>query len=134
MSDDEMRRLLDYNRRRIWMANGWCLRFQIKVTPPCQQRPHGIKYSFTLHDVDMLRLLGFDNAHGIPRRVEYDHRHGFRHTERLIPYVYHGADELLVDFFDEVERACLAEGVEFEFDDQETELEEEKTDDEEVSD
>ncbi|NPD69993.1 hypothetical protein HN018_27400 (plasmid) [Lichenicola cladoniae] len=134
MSDDGMRRLLDYHRRRIWMANGWCLRFQVKEVALTQERPYGIKYSFTLHDMDMARLLGFDNAHGLPRRIAYDHQHKFKRTERLVPYIYHGTDELLVDFFDEVERACLADGVEFEFDDQEIELEEELDDGKEVSD
>lgn len=28
------------------------------------ERPHGIKYSLTLHAPDGTRLLGFDNAHG----------------------------------------------------------------------
>jgi hypothetical protein len=32
------------------------------VTP---ERPHGLKYSLTLHAEDGARLLGFDNAHRI---------------------------------------------------------------------
>ncbi len=71
MPDEAMRRLLDYDRRRYWLANGWSIRFRIAETPVTAGRPHGIKYSFTLHDVDRARLLGFDNAHGIPRVQAY---------------------------------------------------------------
>jgi len=45
----------------------------------------------------------------------YDHRHRFRRTEELVPHDYRGADELIVDFFDAVEKACWQEGVAFEF-------------------
>ncbi len=62
MLDEAMRRLLDYDRRRYWLVNGWSIRIrvgEIEVTPA---RPQGIKYAFTLHDIDGTRLLGFDNA------------------------------------------------------------------------
>lgn len=64
-----MRRLFDYHRRRYWLANGWSIRLRVFEVAPSDQRPQGIKYSFTLHDVDGTRLLGFDNAHGIARQV-----------------------------------------------------------------
>jgi hypothetical protein len=131
--DEAMERLLDYHRRRYWLSNGWCIRFRVKRSPLTEGRPHGIKYAFSLHDVDMICLLRFDNAHGIPRRQAYDHRHRFRQTAELVPYDFKGTDQLLCDFFDEVERACQLEGVAFEFDADEVELEEESDDDEEVS-
>ena len=130
-SDEAMERLLDYHWRRYWLSNGWCIRFRIKRSPLTEGRPHGIKYAFSLHDVDMTCLLRFDNAHGIPRRQAYDHRHRFRQAAELVPYDFKGADRLLCD---EVERACnKLEGVAFEFDADEVELEEEGDDDEEVS-
>ena len=129
-----MRRLLDYNRRRIWMMNGWCLRFRIKEISITAERPSGIKYSFTLHDAGMGRLLGFDNSHGVPKHVEFDHQHRFMQTDQLTPYVYIDADTLLCDFFMAVEKACAKEGIEFAFDDREIELEEENDDGEKVSD
>ncbi len=97
-------------------------------------RPRGIKYSFTLHDLDGTRLLGYDNAHGVPRAQEYDHRHRFRHARELVPYEFRGADELLVDFFAAVERACAEEGSAFEFEAEEIELEAEEDDDAQVHD
>jgi hypothetical protein len=67
MPDEAMRRLLDYDRRRYWLANGWSIRFRVVEVAATAGRPHGVKYAFTLHDVDRTRLLGFDNAHGVPR-------------------------------------------------------------------
>jgi DNA-directed RNA polymerase specialized sigma24 family protein len=65
--------------------------------------------------VDGTRLLGFDNAHGVPRAQAYDHRHRFRRTAELAAYDFRGADELICDFFATVEQACRQEGVPFEF-------------------
>ena len=129
--DEALFRLLSYHRRRYWLANGWCIRFWVKQLPPSEVRPQGFKYSFMLHDVDMTRLLGIDNAHGLPRRVLFDHQHRFRRTEEMIPYTYQGADVLIGDFFDAVERAFRQKGVEFSFDDREIELEDD--DGEEIS-
>lgn len=122
LHDEAMRRLLDYDHRRYWLANGWSIRFRIAEVAVTTERPHGIKYSFTLHDVDRTRLLGFDNAHGLPRVLAYDHRHRFRRTAELVPYQYQGADELICDFFAAVEMACRQEGAPFEFEAEDVEL------------
>jgi hypothetical protein len=129
MSDEAMRRLLEYDRRRYWLTNGWSLRFRIAEVVATAARPHGVKYAFTLHDVDGTRLLGFDNAHGVPRTQAYDHRHRFRRPAELVPYGFRGADELICDFFAAVEQACRRESVPFEFDTEEVELEMEDDDD-----
>ncbi|HJU20261.1 MAG TPA: hypothetical protein VJ770_27730 [Stellaceae bacterium] len=60
MPDEAMRRLLDYDRRRYWLANGWSIRFRISEVEATPERPHGIKYALTLHDGDGMRLPGFD--------------------------------------------------------------------------
>jgi hypothetical protein len=121
--DEPMQRLLEYDRRRYWLVNGWSIRFRA-ATQLSEVRPHGIKYSFTLHDVDGTRLLGYYNAHGVGRALAYDHRHRFRRTKESVPYEFRGADELICDFFAAVERACETEGIPFEFDAEEVELEE----------
>lgn len=123
MTDDALARLLDYDRRRYWLANGWSLRFRIVETAASRERPHGIKYSFTLHDIDGGRLLGFDNAHGVPRAQVYDHRHRFRRTAELVRYEFRGADELIRDFFAAAEQACRTEGIQFEFAAEDVDLE-----------
>jgi len=132
MPDEAMVRLLDYNRRRYWLANGWSIRFRVAEIAVSKGRPRGIKYAFTLHDVDGNRLLGFDNAHGVGRAQTYDHRHRFRRTAELVPYVFKGADELICDFFAAVERACATEGVDFVFDAEDIELEEDSDDEPEI--
>ena len=51
-----------------------------------------------------------------------------------MPYEFHGADELICDFFAAVERACQEEDVAFEFEAGEIELELENDDDTQVTD
>jgi len=133
MIDEEMRRLLDFHRRLYWLVDGWSMRFRVIEVDESTMRPHGIKYSFTLHDVDGTRLLGFDNAHGVARSQAYDHRHRFRRTAELVPYEYQGADRLICDFFDAVEQACKQEGLAFEFDTESVELETELEDDDDAT-
>ena len=134
MPDEAMRRLLDYDRRRYWLVDGWSIRFRVGEVTTTLARPHGIKYAFTLHDIDGTRLMGFDNAHGVPRAQEFDHRHRFRRRHELVAYEFRGADELICDFFDAVERACRQEGMTFEFDTTEVELQVEDEDDTDVAD
>lgn len=105
-----MERILDYDRRRYWLENGWSLRFRVREVAVTVDRPHGLRYAFTLHDVDGARLLGFDNAHGVRRTEAYDHRHRFRNTEELVPYSFTDTDALICDFFDAVQQACRADG------------------------
>jgi hypothetical protein len=114
-SDEAMVRLLDYDGRRYRLVNGWSILFRVRRTTVTTGRPNGIKYAFTLHDAAGHRLLGFDNAHGVPRAEKFDHRHRFRRTAELVVYEFRGADELICDFFDAVERACLFEKVAFAF-------------------
>jgi len=130
MTDEAMWRLLDYNRRRYWLENGWSIRFRIAEAPVSLGRPNGIKYSFTLHDIDGTRLLGFDNAHGVPQATAFDHRHRFRRTQELVRYNFVGADELLCDFFNAVAQACRQEDVAFDFVDEDIELEDDDEADE----
>lgn len=131
MPDEAMYRLLDYDRRQYWLTNGWSIRLRVAESVVNTGRPYGIKYAFTLHDKDGLRLLGFDNAHGIPRAQTYDHRHRFRRLAELVPYDFKGGDELICDFFAAVEAACRQEGIPFEFTD-EDELDTEDEDDADI--
>lgn len=86
------------------------VKFDVKQVPVTPERPHGLKYSLTLHDEDGKRIAGFDNAHpvregtgpGAKTRIEHDHRHR-KETVRF--YVYQDAATLLADFWTEVEMA-----------------------------
>ena len=81
------------------------------VGTPSAQRPHGIKYSLTLHAPDGKRILGYDNAHSIQTTSKktysgqvtaYDHRHGS--SEKISPYSFTSPAQLLEDFFKDVDK------------------------------
>jgi hypothetical protein len=90
-------------------SRGTCwVKFEIKQCAMTAERPHGLRYSLTLHDEAGCRLLGFDNAHpirersgpGARTRIEYDHAH---HGARVRFYVFEDAAKLLADFWLEAE-------------------------------
>ena len=79
---------------------------------PCPEIPHGIRYNLTLHNNYNRRIMGFDNAHAPKSRkrgkfkgriVAYDHRHKSS-KDRGTPYAFSSAQQLLEDFFNEVNR------------------------------
>jgi len=77
-----------------------------------------LRYAFTLHGPDGERLVGFDNAHAVPRKgsryrkppVEHDHWHRTEDDEGR-PYRFTRVDQLLADFEAEVVRVPDARGV-----------------------
>jgi hypothetical protein len=86
------------------------MKFEARQVRPSQGRPHGIKYSLTLHDPKGRRIYGIDNAHRIGPRREFDHRHPHG-ARKLVRYAYSGPAALLDDFFREVERILHERGV-----------------------
>lgn len=73
--DHTLEFLLAFDGHTHWLDQDYCLRFAIRRVPPTTSRPHGLRYSFTLHDPDGNRLIGFDNAHNVPAK-------GSRHKPR----------------------------------------------------
>jgi hypothetical protein len=110
--------LLAFNGRIHYLEKGYWLKFDIARVEATLDRRHGLSYSFTLHAPDGTRLLGFDNAHDVPARGSRfkrrskaaDHWH---RTEKDPgrPYEFKGAETLIGDFFDEVERILRERGV-----------------------
>jgi hypothetical protein len=47
------------------LERGYWLKFEIERTETNVARPHGLRYSFTLHGPTGKRLIGFDNAHAV---------------------------------------------------------------------
>jgi hypothetical protein len=90
-------------------------------------RPCGIKYSFTLHDVDGCWGTTTRTVYRVRKSTIIDIAFGTPESWCLMSFL--GADELLVDFFAAVERACSEEGSAFEFETEEIELEGEEDDD-----
>lgn len=108
--------LLDGEVFVIDPAGGHWVKFEVKRVEPAPERPHGLRYSLTLHSADGERLVGFDNAHpvatgsgpGARKTAVFDHRHRLRTAK---PYDYADAASLLDDFWKEVERVLAERGV-----------------------
>ena len=110
--------LLGFDGRIHQLEQGYWLKFEFKRVEETPQRPHGLRYSFTLHGPDGNRIMGFDNAHGVPplasgynqAGVEHDHWHRTS-KDAGRPYAFTTADQLLADFFAEVRRILDERGV-----------------------
>lgn len=110
--------LLAFDGRIHHLEQGYWIKFEIKRGKPTPERPHGLRYSFTLHDPRGNRLVGFDNAHAVRARTArdnardraHDHWHSTADDEGR-PYRFTGADQLLVDFEAAVTRALHRLGI-----------------------
>jgi hypothetical protein len=120
-ADHTLEFLLAFNGRVHCYAGGYWLKFEIAEVKASAERPHGLDYSFTLHGPDNRRLIGFDNAHGVPstgsrfkkQPKAMDHWHRTE-TDAGRPYAFKDAETLINDFFDEVERVLQERGIPFE--------------------
>ena len=96
-------------------GNHW-VKFEVKRVASSPERPHGLRYSLTLHDGKGERLVGFDNAHpvasgsgpGAKQAAAFDHKHRLR---TIRPYEYADAASLLADFWTEVDAVLAQRGV-----------------------
>ncbi len=119
MSDDEhaLEFLLSFHGRIHHLEQGYWLKCEIRRVPRTPQRPHGLRYSFTLHGPGGQRLLGYDNAHEIGRPGRYrmlcqTHDHWHRNSgDPGTPYAFTTVDRLLADFERDVRRVLAAHGV-----------------------
>ena len=84
---------------------------------PSAHIPHGIRYSLSLHEPHGRRILGYDNAHAVrpPKKFKYagriltfDHTHR-QASDKGVPYEFTNAQQLLEDFFADVDRILLHE-------------------------
>jgi hypothetical protein len=102
--------LLSLDGLEFQFVSGYRVRIAVQRVEATEGRPHGIKYSLTLHDPQDRRICGLDNAHGVRRRrPEFDHRHIYG-GRRPSPYAYRGPVRLLGDFYAEVERILWERG------------------------
>jgi hypothetical protein len=112
--------LLAFDGYRHHYSEGYYTKFEIKRTEVTPERPHGLRYSFTLHGPDGTRLVGFDNAHAVApagsrfrkRPAVADHWHRTEDDPGR-PYQFVSAEKLVDDFFDEVERVLIERGIPF---------------------
>lgn len=104
--DHSLQGLLDLDGEIIVVSNGHWVKFEAKLIRPSGNRPHGIKYSLTLHNRKGDRIIGYDNAHKIPGMDEdsmFDHKHHVRHKSRVKEYQYENAGKLMIDFWKDVD-------------------------------
>lgn len=104
--------LLELHGSVIDQENGYWIKLEAWRVEASPQIPHGVRYSLTLHEPYGKRILGYDNAHAVkpPRNYKYagrirayDHKH--RHiSDKGIPYEFKDAQQLMVDFFADVDR------------------------------
>jgi hypothetical protein len=113
--DAAIETLLDLNGAILDQGNGCWIKLEAWRVEATRQIPHGIRYSLTLHEPNGKRILGYDNAHAIKpppkfkyagQILTYDHKH--RHvSDKGTPYAFTDAQELLKDFFADVDRILL---------------------------
>jgi hypothetical protein len=116
--DHTLEFLLAFDGRIHHLEGGYWIKFEIKKVETTRKRPHGLSYSFTLHALDGTRLVGFDNAHGVPspgsrfkkRSSVSDHWHRMENDPGR-PYTFKDVGTLLDDFFNEVERMLAERGI-----------------------
>jgi hypothetical protein len=116
--DRSLDTLLDLDGETMFVdREGRCwAKFEVKRVEATKERPHGLKYSLTLHDENGQRLVGYDNAHAVSAtkgpgkraRKEHDHKHRLK-TVR--PYDYKDAGSLLEDFWSDVDAVLKERGV-----------------------
>jgi hypothetical protein len=117
--DQGLEFLLAFDGRIHHLEEGYWIKFEIKRVKSAKERPHGLSYAFTLHAPDGTRLIGFDNAHGVPamgsrfkpRPQANDHWHRTENDPGR-PYRFKDAVTLIDDFFDEVEQVLSERGIE----------------------
>ncbi len=109
--------LLDLHDETLDQGNGYWVKFEawrVEISP---ETPQGIRYSLTLHEPYGKRILGYDNAHMVkpPKKFKYagrilahDHKH--RHiSDKGVPYEFTDAQQLINDFFADVDRILSEE-------------------------
>lgn len=107
--DESLETLLELDGEIFPMENGYWTKFEAHRVTATPRIPHGVRYCLTLHDRNNTRILGFDNAHAVnpkqkryrARKIAWDHKHK---REKVLPYEYESASQLLEDFWAAVDK------------------------------
>ena len=107
--DHGLGNLLELDGEIVSFENGMWAKFEARRIPPDAMRPHGIRYSLTLHDPDGNRVFGIDNAHlvrstGGPAGKRHRSADRLHRGGTVQPYRFRDAEKLLLDFWAEVEK------------------------------
>ena len=112
-----LRALLELDGIEYGISGGYWVKFSVIEVEFNKHRPHGIKYSLTMHNKHSTRLVGFDNAHlgdvkrkkFSAKRVEWDHKHN---RNVISDYDFINIGRLIEDFWNLVDQILNEEGVE----------------------
>ena len=116
--DHSLELLMDLDGLNFSQEGGYWVKYDVSAVEKTPERPHGIKYSLTLHDPQGVRIFGIDNAHRPkkrrgpaarstrPKAADHLHRGG-----RVYTYEFEGAETLLADFDKGVNAALKRKGV-----------------------
>ncbi|RLA25386.1 MAG: hypothetical protein DRQ63_09745 [Gammaproteobacteria bacterium] len=116
--DHSLELLLDLDGLDFAQGGGYWIKYEVSAVEKTTERPHGIKYSLTLHDPQGERIFGIDNAHRPkkrlgpaarstrPKAADHMHRGG-----RECTYEFESAETLLVDFDKGVNAALKMRGI-----------------------
>jgi hypothetical protein len=117
-SDDEREYFLGLNRQ--WIGYEYWVKFRVTAVEASAERPHGLQYSFSLHDANDERILGYNNARPVDaatgparrskRPTAWDHTTR-RGKSKSVPYTFESPYQLVADFFAEVDEILKKEGV-----------------------
>jgi hypothetical protein len=116
--DHSLELLIDLDGLNFAQEDGYWIKYEVSAVEKTPERPHGIKYSLTLHDPRGERIFGIDNAHRPkkwggpaakstrPKAADHLHRGGQVYT-----YKFTDAETLLADFDKGVNTALKRKGV-----------------------
>jgi hypothetical protein len=102
--DYTLETLLDLHGYIAEIGGGFWVKIEASRIKESENKPFGLKYSLTLHSPNGDRVLGYDNAHSIPGqnyRQPHDHKHRGSTVKK---YLYQSAEELLSDFWNDVDK------------------------------
>lgn len=111
--DAGLDRLLDLDGEVLVVSvdGEYWVKFEVHEVDTSPSKPHGLKYSLTLHGPGNKRIVGFDNAHPVPPAT-WDGPHDHRHTLKVVkPYEFADAAALLQAFWSEVDKMLDTLGV-----------------------
>jgi hypothetical protein len=115
--DEGLDRLLDLDGFLAEVGGGYWVKIDARRVLADAERPHGVAYTLTLHELGGRRVFGIDNAHVVrltrgPAGRSSRSRDHLHRGETVRPYVYRDADTLIDDFWREVETILRKAGVE----------------------
>ncbi len=102
---------LDFDGWEYVREDGYSVRFSVRACDATVERPHGIRYSLTLHDKYGQKVFGMDNAHAAKpirkaiagREQPFDHLHRSA-KDKGTPYTLASAEDLITIFYNEISK------------------------------